>query len=98
MFDRLDLRQLTLASVVYPCRPEAVAMMYEYGWGMMGFGAGHWLTFAVLVAVVIFPVGRILDRAGFSPLWSVLAFIPVVNLIALWLFAYADWPKLPSKS
>ena len=73
-------------------------MMYEYGSGMAAFGAGHWLTFVVVVAIVLFPVGRILDRAGLSPLWSVLALIPVVNLIALWLFAYAEWPKLPSKS
>jgi len=38
------------------------------------------------------PLGRILSRAGFSPLWSIVAFIPIVNLIALWLFAFADWP------
>ncbi len=68
-------------------------MMYEYGWSSTGFGAGHWLWFALIVAIVVIPVGRILRRVGFSALWSVLIFIPVVNLIALWLFAYADWPR-----
>jgi hypothetical protein len=68
-------------------------MMYGYGWsGMMGFGPPHFLFFAIMVALVVWPLGRILSRAGFSPFWSILAFVPVVNLIALWIFAFADWP------
>jgi peptidoglycan/LPS O-acetylase OafA/YrhL len=45
-----------------------------------------------MVAVVLYPVGRILGRIGLSPLWSVLALIPLANLFALWLFAFIDWP------
>lgn len=65
------------------------------GWMMgygFGYGFGHWLVFAILVAVVLYPVGRILNRIGFSPLWSVLALIPLVNLLALWVLAYSNWP------
>ena len=61
---------------------------------MMGaWSLGHWLTFAAIVALVLYPVGRILDRLGFSPLLSAVALIPVVNLIGLWLLAVSEWPR-----
>lgn len=63
--------------------------MLEYGFG---YGFGHWLVFAILAAVVLYPLGRILDRIGFSPFWSVLALIPFANLLALWVLAFSDWP------
>ena len=63
------------------------------GYGMMyGYGPFHWLWFIVVVAVVLYPTGRILSRMGFSPLWSVLAFVPILNLVALWVVAFTEWP------
>ena len=63
------------------------------GWMMMGgSGAGHWVFFAIMAVLLLYPIGRILSRLGLSPFWSVLAFIPIVNLIALWLLAWIDWP------
>jgi hypothetical protein len=59
----------------------------------LGFGLTHWIVFAVFVAAVLYPVGRILDRIGFSPFWSVLVMIPFVNLIGLWGLAFIDWPR-----
>ncbi|MFK0375279.1 hypothetical protein [Pandoraea sp. NPDC090278] len=49
---------------------------------------------ALLVSIVLigFPVWRILTRLGFSPWFTVLAFIPVVNVVSLWLLSYANWP------
>ena len=38
---------------------------------MYGYGPFHWLWFIVMIAAVIYPVGRILSRIGFSPLWSI---------------------------
>lgn len=61
--------------------------------GMAGYGLGHWLFFAVAVALVLYPVGKILGRIGYSPFWSIIAFVPLVNLIALWVLALIDWPK-----
>eukprot|EP01036_Dinobryon_divergens_P011584 gene11584-biopygen10319 len=59
-----------------------------YGWMMgAGWGASHWLIFVVMVAAILYPVGLILKRLGFSPLWSVLALVPGVNLVALWILA-----------
>lgn len=63
---------------------------------MYGYGAGHWLWFVVVAAVVLYPTGRILGRMGFSPFWSILAFIPLLNLIGLWIIAFAEWPEKPT--
>ncbi len=59
---------------------------------MTGYDLGHWVVFAVMITVLLYPIGRILRRIGLSPLWSVLAVIPLVNLIGLWVLAFADWP------
>lgn len=49
-----------------------------------------WLTLWVLIFVV--PIVKVLNRVGFSGWWSILWFVPLVNLIALWIFAFARWP------
>lgn len=58
---------------------------------MMGgvWGVGHWIAFAVMAAAILYPLGLILKRLGFSPFWSILAFVPGVNIIALWVLALA---------
>ena len=62
---------------------------------MGGLSIWHWLI-VLVIALVIWAViaifGRILNRAGYSRWWVLMAFIPVVNLIMLWVFAFADWP------
>jgi hypothetical protein len=74
-------------------------MMYGYGWsGTMGFGPVHWIVFIAMALLVLYPVGRILGRIGFSPLWSALLFVPIVNLLALWIVAMTDWPESKDRS
>ncbi len=58
-----------------------------------GYGFGHWLIFPLIVAAVLYPVGRILGRLGLSPFWSVLALFPFLNLVGLWILAFAEWPR-----
>ena len=65
----------------------APEMMFGY------WSAWHWLVFAVFAGIVAYPVGRRLNRIGFSPLWSILAFVPIVNLVALWIVALVAWPR-----
>ena len=48
----------------------------------------------VLLTVPIVMIARVLRRAGYSPWWVLLVLVPLVNLIALWVFAYARWPAL----
>lgn len=63
---------------------------------VFGFGLGHWLIFVMMVALILYPIGRILHRMGFLPFWSVATFVALFNIIAiiaLWLFALIDWPE-----
>jgi uncharacterized protein (DUF983 family) len=48
----------------------------------------------LLIGIVLvgIPIWRILTRLGLSPWLTVLAFIPIVNIISLWLLSYANWP------
>lgn len=67
-------------------------MMYDggmmSGWGMFGgLGLTHWLVFGLIVVAILYPVGLILQKLGYSPFWSVLAFVPGVNVIGLWVVA-----------
>lgn len=48
----------------------------------------------VSLALLTIPLWRIMQRAGFSPWLSLLALVPVVNVIALWLFAFGRWPAV----
>jgi uncharacterized membrane protein len=68
-------------------------MMMNDWIGVSAFGIGHWAIFAVMVAAILYPIGRILGRIGLSPFWSVCALIPVVNVVALWILAFTDWPQ-----
>lgn len=37
----------------------------------------------------------ILSKAGRSPYFAVLAIIPYVFIVAIWVFAFTRWPKRP---
>jgi hypothetical protein len=47
----------------------------------------------LLIIIVAVPVANILHRAGRSRWWTILAFLPLVNLIGLWVFAFTRWPN-----
>lgn len=70
-------------------------MMYSSGmmdgWMMFGgWGLSHWLMMVLFAALVLFPVGMILKRLGYSPYWSALLFVPIINIIGLWVVALSD--------
>jgi hypothetical protein len=49
----------------------------------------------LLVIVLLgVPVAGILHRAGRSRWWTLVAFIPPLNLIGLWVFAFSRWPTV----
>jgi len=60
---------------------------------IVSYGLAHWIMFVVSVGVLLYPIGRILGRMGLSPLLSIVAFMPFVNLLALWIVAFVEWPK-----
>ncbi len=56
------------------------------------FTIGYVLFIAL---VVVLPIGKILQRIGFSPLFALLLFLPVINIIFLYAIAFRRWPNLP---
>jgi hypothetical protein len=59
---------------------------------MDGFGFWEFLVAIFWIVAVSVPIVKILQRTGHSPWWTILAFIPLLNLLALGIFAYARWP------
>jgi hypothetical protein len=53
-----------------------------------------------LLALIVIgvPVSNILHRAGRSRWWLLIAIIPLINLIGLWLFAFTRWPAIDNAS
>jgi len=41
--------------------------------------------------------GNFVRRAGYNKNWHWLIYVPVVNVIAIWIFAFAEWPNLKKK-
>ena len=65
---------------------------------MASFSIWHILILLIISVVFIVPIANILGRAGWSRWISILWLIPFVNVVMLWVFAYAPWPALPTKS
>lgn len=61
---------------------------YLVGWMMSATGGtSHLLAIVIMAVVVIYPVGLILRNLGYSPFWAILAGVPAVNVIGLWVVA-----------
>ncbi|UVE58113.1 DUF805 domain-containing protein [Burkholderia sp. EMB26] len=58
------------------------------------FTAWQLLISLVLVAIVVYPYVRIVRRTGHSGWWILTMFVPVLNFIMLWVFAFARWPAV----
>ena len=58
------------------------------------FGIAHFFIALVVLVILLFPIVKILQKAGYSGWWVLLWFLPIGNLVALWIFAFADWPAL----
>lgn len=66
--------------------------------GVGALSIWHWLVFVLVVVIAeIIPLWLILKKAGYAGVWSLLAFIPVVNVVLLWFIALARWPALNSR-
>lgn len=58
----------------------------------------HIVILLAVVFVMVYPIARILQRAGWSGWLSILWLIPIVNIIMLWVFAFGRWPTLEEHS
>jgi len=52
------------------------------------------VTVCLYGLVFIIPLWKIVGKAGFHPVLSLLVFIPLVNIVMLYVFAFVDWPGL----
>ncbi|HST62003.1 MAG TPA: hypothetical protein VLK84_25100 [Longimicrobium sp.] len=57
-----------------------------------GLGFGELVMMLVVLIVPLIPAWRIVSKAGYSGAWSLLLFVPVANVIAVFVFAFAEWP------
>jgi hypothetical protein len=49
---------------------------------------------AIVIAAFVPPAVKILRRMGFSGWWVLIAVISPLNIVALWVLAYAKWPAM----
>jgi hypothetical protein len=55
----------------------------------------HWAIVIVSLLsllAIAYPASRVLKRMGFSRWWTIVAFIPYANVIALWVLSFIRWP------
>lgn len=53
------------------------------------------LLIGVAVAVLwIVAWAKVISKAGYSPLWVLVGFVPVLNAVMFLVFAFSDWPVL----
>jgi len=45
------------------------------------------------VVAILIPLGQVLRRTGFSRWWILLSFVPIINIVGFWIFAFGKWPK-----
>jgi len=48
----------------------------------------------IVIGFLIFalPVMEIVHKAGYSRIWILVWFVPLLNIIMLWVFAFSRWP------
>jgi len=60
--------------------------------GYEAYGAFHWGVGLVGFLIFAIPGAVILRKAGYSAWWVLIALVPLLNIIMLWVFAFARWP------
>lgn len=56
---------------------------------MGSFSIWHWVVATILLTTPI-PIGRLLTKTGRHWAWSLLYFVPLLNIIFLWVWAFSD--------
>ena len=58
------------------------------------FVVSLWVVIVAFVAFLIWLYVRILRKAGYSGWWCVITFVPLVNIVMVYVFAFSTWPSL----
>jgi uncharacterized membrane protein YhaH (DUF805 family) len=68
---------------------------------MFGIGPTEFVIILIILAIILLPIwfiSKILNKAGFSGWFLLLSLVPFLNIIALWVFAFVDWPNFNKKT
>jgi carbon starvation protein CstA len=52
----------------------------------------HWILVLFILATSIVPAWLIVKKAGYAGPLALLTWIPLVNIIMIWVFALSTWP------
>jgi hypothetical protein len=52
------------------------------------------LLFILMFVATLIPLQQIVSRTGYSRWWVLLIFVPLGNLVGLWLLAFCRWPAV----
>ncbi|MEM6636508.1 MAG: hypothetical protein AAF667_11510 [Pseudomonadota bacterium] len=52
--------------------------------------SGGLIWYLLFTALVVYPLIKIMPRHGLSPMWALLAVLPVGVVILLWIIAFKD--------
>jgi hypothetical protein len=58
----------------------------------------HWIIVILVLVLYGVPAAKILGSAGYNKWWTIAFFDPLLNIIALWVFAFSRWPVLDRPS
>ena len=61
---------------------------------MGGLSIFHWLIVIAVLLIYLVPAAKIVSKAGYSGWWCLILLVPLVNIIMIYVFAFADWPAL----
>jgi len=64
---------------------------------MGGLSILHLLIVIVILILYFLPIMKILQKAGYSGWWCLIVFVPLVNIVMFYVFAFANWPVLRDK-
>lgn len=59
-------------------------------WYGLGFGP---MPVVFFMALIVLPFWQLFARAGYSPWWSLVMLVPGLNIAALYVLAFSDWPS-----
>lgn len=61
---------------------------------MHSMGLWAWLLVIVVCLAMLYPYVRIIRRTGHSGWWFITMFVPILNVIMPWVFAFVKWPAV----
>ena len=62
-----------------------------------GLSQGPFLGLMLFQIAIVWPLSRILRRAGFSPLWALFSLDPLGHVDPIGVMAHSRWPVLPAR-